>query len=94
MLAAAASEAAYGRHPADRSSLQEQTDLIPLSKELFGSSYDGSIKQLAVGVYSQSQPPEGEPRPNTVVIAIKGSVSFVDWITNFNGDPVEAQFVV
>jgi hypothetical protein len=94
MLAAAASEAAFGRHPTDQSSLQEQTGLIPRSEELFGASYDGSIKQLAVGVYSSSQPLEGETRPKTLVIAIRGSVSFVDWITNFNGDPVESQFVV
>jgi len=94
MLAAAASEAAYRRHPIDQTSLQGQTGLIPLSEELFGASYDGSIKQLAVGVYSPSQPLERETRPKTLVIAIRGSVSFVDWITNFNGDPLDSQFVV
>jgi hypothetical protein len=94
MLAVAASEAAYGRHPTDQSSLQEQTGLIPLSEEFFGASYDGSIKQLAVSVYSSSQPLEGETCPKTLVISIRGSVSSVDWITNFNGDPVESQFVV
>ncbi|KAF0634750.1 hypothetical protein FPSE5266_20417 [Fusarium pseudograminearum] len=94
MLAAAASEAAYGRHPTDQSSLQEQTGLTPLSEELFGNSYDGSIKQLAVSVYSPAQPLEGETHPKTLAIAIRGSVSFVDWITNFNGDPIESQFVV
>ncbi|KIL84691.1 alpha beta-hydrolase [Fusarium avenaceum] len=93
MLAAAASEAAYGRHPTDLSSLQEQTGLIPLSEEVFGNSYDGSIKQLAVSVYSPSQSLAGETHPKTLAIAIRGSVSFVDWITNFNGDPIESQFV-
>ncbi len=94
MLAATASEAAYGRHPTNKSSLQDQTGLISLSEETFGASYDGSIKQLAVGVYSPSQPLEGVTAPKTLVVAIRGSVSFVDWITNFNGDPVESQFVV
>jgi hypothetical protein len=94
MLAAAASEAAYGRHPANKSTLQKQTGLIPVAEELFDASYDGSIKQLAIGVYSPSQPLEGETYPKTLVVAIRGSVSFVDWITNFNGDPVDSQFVV
>jgi len=31
---------------------------------------------------------------NTVIISVRGSASLVDWITNFNGDAIETEFVV
>ncbi|KAK5744774.1 hypothetical protein LTR17_001850 [Elasticomyces elasticus] len=95
MLAVAASEAAYGKISMDRSSLQKRIGLEHHAEELCSASYDGSIKQLSIHIYSAVQPPEMETgSEKTLIVAIRGSVSFVDWITNFNGCPVESEFVV
>jgi hypothetical protein len=69
--------------------------MTSVSKVGFQPSFDGSVKQVAVRLLVPSiQDKDTDSRKSTLIVAIKGTVSFADWMVNFNGDPVEAQFLV
>jgi hypothetical protein len=94
MLAANASEAAYGRNALPEPEFLNKAGLKTVREEAYPPSFDGSIKQLALRAFVPTQPLHDVTEPQILIIAVKGSASFIDWITNFNGDPVESRFVV
>jgi hypothetical protein len=94
MLAANASEAAYGRKAQGETEFLNKAGLETITEESYPSNFDGSIKQFTVRAFARTQSPHDASGVPVLIIAIKGSASFVDWITNFNSDPAESSFVV
>lgn len=86
MLAAQCSEMVYGRkvigdqaRPEPQAESFEMIDLSP-------ATWDGNVKASLLGFYSEMQ---------ALVIAFRGSKATapIDWITNLNGNAVDAQKV-
>lgn len=95
LLAAHASEFAYGRKIPQERQILDEARLRLVNEEDFPASFDGSTKQLAVRVFAPLESgSNASVEANTVIISVRGSASLVDWITNFNGDAIETEFVV
>lgn len=88
-LSAYASKFAYGTVPKAESPYLEQNSLELISKHTFEPSFDGSVKQLELRVLSSSMADE-----KTIFVAVRGSAPMADWLINFNGEDVEAPFLV
>jgi hypothetical protein len=93
MMAANASETAYERKPPQETDFLTKAGLKLEKEESFPASADGTLKQLSVLAFLPVASPN-TAGPKDLVIAIRGSASLVDWLTDFNGDPVASPFVV
>ncbi|KAK0710602.1 Alpha/Beta hydrolase protein [Lasiosphaeris hirsuta] len=94
LLAAHASEFAYGRKIPQEGQILDEARLRLLNEEDFPASLDGRTKRFTVRVFAPLKTGiNASAEPNTVIISVRGSATFVDWITNFNGDAIEAGFV-
>jgi len=66
-----------------------------VSEKTFEPSFDGSIKQVAVRLLApQGGGESDELQEKTLIVAIRGTASFADWMVNLNGDPVDTLFLV
>jgi hypothetical protein len=76
----------YGRKVVgDQANLEPQAESFEMI-ELSPATWDGAVKASLLGIYSEMQ---------ALVVAFRGSKATapIDWITNLNGNAVDAQKV-